>query len=161
MVKKKAIITAITTAILVCVIGVLLSCNQAPSVTQTPSGNPARSLTHIVTGETVERPKVYQQEIRIAIGDRLILGKVTDELADLGTIKEGDSASYEIVISNGEDEPVEIIARVSGNISALITFDYDEIIEPQSSGVITVNISGDVQKGPYTGVIVVERVNED
>lgn len=159
MEKKKAIISAITTAILVCVIGGLLSCNQAPSVTQTPSGNQARSLTRTVTGETVERPKVYQQEIRVTIGDRIILGRLTDELADLGTIKKGDKASYEITIHNGEDEPIHIFVNTTGNISQVVAFDYAELITAKSDGIITVNISGDTE-GFYCGIITVEQLSE-
>lgn len=143
MAKKKAIIAGILACVIVGLCGWLLLTNHA-SVTQLP------------------RETVYQQEVRVSIGDRIILGKVTDELADLGTIKKGDKASFNIVIRNGEDEPVGIIASASGNISALITFDYYGIIESRSSGNITVHISGDGEEGSYSGIITVEeRVNEN
>lgn len=143
MAKKKAIIIGILACVIVGLCGWLLLTNHA-SVTQ-----PLRET-------------VYQQEVRVTIGDRIILAKVSDELADLGTIKRGDKASFNIVIRNGEDKPIRIVVNATGNVADLVTFDYAEVINPQSSGNITVHISGDGEEGSYSGIIAVEeRLNED
>ena len=129
---------------------------QIPSITLAPGleREPAPSFS-----PTVERQKVYEQEIKVTLGDRIVLGKITDVLADLGTIKWGDKASYEILIRNSEDEPVRIAVNTTGNISAVIDFNYPELIEPLSSEIVTVHISGK-KRGFYTGFIIVERANE-
>jgi hypothetical protein len=101
--------------------------------------------------------KVYEQEVRVAVGDRIVLGRVTDEMADLGTIKKGDKASFKIEINNGRKKPISIVAKADGDISPLVDFEYPEVIDARSSGTITVYVSGDTE-GSYSGTITVERV---
>lgn len=138
---------------------------QTPSVGEegTPTSAPSvPSFSQTVTGETIERQNrlIYQQAIKVAIGDSIILGRITDELADLGTIKKGDKASYKIVIHNDKDESIHIVVNTTGNITQVVDFDYAEVVSPQSSGNITVNISGDTE-GSYSGTITVEQVSEE
>lgn len=145
MSKKKAITAAALVGSL-CAWLLFAACTAPPS-----------QITTDVTDVEVEEAAIFQHEIKMTIGDSLVLGRVTDELADLGTVKKGDTASYTIIIHNSEDNPVKVVPSASGNISELVDFEYQEVVEAQSSANITVRINADAEKGFYSGLISVRR----
>ncbi|KTB48896.1 hypothetical protein DEALK_17430 [Dehalogenimonas alkenigignens] len=143
--------TAITIAILVCVLVI------GGVIPLTGCKSPSQPVSQTTTVSISEQPKLYQQDIKVTIGDSIILGKITDELADLGTINKGDKASYTITIHNAAEQTIKIKVNTNGNISQVATFTYSEIIAPKVNGVITVDVRGETA-GFYSGTITVERV---
>jgi len=93
------------------------------------------------------------------VGDNLVLGKITMERADLGTLPQGSTAEFHISISNYADRPQRLLLRVDGNASKLITFDVIEIVQPGSTAIVTVMVNASVEKGVYHGIIVISGVH--
>jgi len=133
----------------------LTTCTPPATQTSPPAQTPPPA--QITPDVEVEEATVFEHDIQVTIGDRIVLGRITDELADLGTVKKGDNASYIIIIHNGENNPVKVVPSASGNISELVGFDYQEVVEAQSSANITVLINADAEKGSYSGLISVKR----
>jgi hypothetical protein len=94
------------------------------------------------------------------VGDNLVLGKITEKRADLGTLPQGSTAQFQLSISNNADRPQKILLSVDGNASKLITFDVIEIVQPGSTASVTILVNASVEKGFYYGIIVIEGVYE-
>lgn len=94
------------------------------------------------------------------VGDNLVLGKITMEKADLGTLPQGSTAQFEIPISNNAERPQRLWLRVDGNASKLITFDVIDIVQPGSTASVTILVNASVEKGFYLGIIVIRGVYE-
>ncbi len=94
------------------------------------------------------------------VGDNLVLGKITVERADLGTLPQGSTAEFQISISNNADLPQKLLLSVDGNASKLITFDVIELVQPGSTASVTILINASVEKGFYYGIIVIKGVYE-
>jgi len=89
------------------------------------------------------------------VGDNLVLGKITEKIADLGTLPQGSSAQFQISISNNADRPQKLLLSVEGNASQIITFDVIELVQPGSTTSVTVLVNASVEKGFYCGIIVI------
>lgn len=109
-----------------------------------------------VRGETVEGFMIFEQKIKFSIGDRIVLGKITDELADLGTIKKGDKASYNITVKNNKDEVLKVFCSIEGNASEFITVDCPREIGPLSSANVTIAVNARGDYGYYEGKIIIK-----
>ena len=94
------------------------------------------------------------------VGDNLILGKITEKIADLGTLPQGSTAQFQLSISNNADRPQKLLLSVEGNASIIITFDLIEIVQPGSTTSVTVLVNASVEKGFYYGIIVIRGVYE-
>ena len=94
------------------------------------------------------------------VGDNLVLGKITMEKADLGTLPQGSTAQFEIPISNNADRPQRLLLSVDGNASKLITFDVIELVQPGTTSSVTILVNASVEKGFYCGIIVIRGVYE-
>lgn len=94
------------------------------------------------------------------VGDNLVLGKITVERADLGTLPQGSTAEFQISISNNADRPQKLLLIVDGNASKLITFDVIELIQPGSTTSVTILVNASVEKGFYCGIILIKGVYE-
>ena len=94
------------------------------------------------------------------LGDNLVLGKITEKRADLGTLPLGSTAQFEISISNNAERPQRLWLRVDGNASKLITFDVIDIVQPGSTASVNILVNASVEKGSYCGIIVIRGVYE-
>lgn len=95
-----------------------------------------------------------------AVGDNLVLGKITEKRADLGTLPQGSTAQFQLSIPNNADQPQRLLLSVDGNASKLITFDVIEIVQPGSTASVTILVNASVEKGFYCGIIVIKGVYE-
>jgi len=94
------------------------------------------------------------------VGDNLVLGKITLERADLGTLPQGSTAQFQLPLSNIADRPQKLLLIVDGNASKLITFDIIDLVQPGSTASVTILINASVEKGFYCGIIVIRGVYE-
>jgi len=94
------------------------------------------------------------------VGDNLVLGKITEKRADLGTLPQGSTAEFQISISNKADRPQKLLLSVDGNASKLITFDMIELVQPSSTSSVTILVNASVEKGFYCGIIVIRSIYE-
>lgn len=94
------------------------------------------------------------------VGDNLVLGKITEKRADLGTLPQGSTAQFQLSISNNADQTQRLLLSVEGNASKLITFDVIEIVQPGSTANVTILVNASVEKGFYCGIIVIKGVYE-
>jgi len=94
------------------------------------------------------------------VGDNLVLGKITEKRADLGTLPQGSTAQFQLSISNNADRPQKLLISVDGNASKLITFDVIELVQPGSTASVTILVNASVEKGFYYGIIVINGVYE-
>jgi len=94
------------------------------------------------------------------VGDNLVLGKITEKRADLGTLPQGSTAQFQLSISNNADRPQILLLSVDGNASKLITFDVIELVQPGSTASVTILVNASVEKGFYYGIIVIKGVYE-
>ncbi len=92
------------------------------------------------------------------MGDNLVLGKITEKRADLGTLPQGSTAQFQLSVSNNADRPQRLLLSVEGNASIIITFDAIEIVQPGSTASVTILINASVEKGFYYGIIVIKGV---
>jgi len=92
------------------------------------------------------------------VGDNLVLGKITEKRADLGTLPQGSTAQFQLSISNNADRPQNLLLSVDGNASKLITFDVIELVQPGSTASVTILVNASVEKGFYYGIIVIKGV---
>jgi len=92
------------------------------------------------------------------VGDNMVLGKITMERADLGTLPQGSTAEFQLSISNDADRPQRLLLSVDGNASTLITFDVTELVQPGSTASVTIVVNASVEQGFYCGVIVIRGV---
>lgn len=94
------------------------------------------------------------------VGDNLVLGKITEKRADLGTLPQGSTAQFQLSISNNADRPQKLLLSVDGNASKLITFDAIELVQPGSTASVTILVNASVEKGVYYGIIAMKGVYE-
>ena len=94
------------------------------------------------------------------VGDNMVLGKITMERADLGTLPLGSTAQFEFSISNDADRPQRLLVSVDGNASKLITFEVTELVQPSSTASVNILVNASVEKGFYCGIIVIRGVYE-
>jgi len=94
------------------------------------------------------------------VGDNLVLGKITEKRADLGTLPQGSTAQFQLSISNNADRPQKLLLSVDGNASQLITFDVIELVQPGSTASVTILVNASVEKGFYCGIIAMKGVYE-
>ncbi len=94
------------------------------------------------------------------VGDNLVLGKITETRADLGTLPQGSTAQFQLSISNNADRPQTLLLSVEGNASIIITFDAIEIVQPGSTASVTILVNASAEKGFYYGIIVIKGVYE-
>lgn len=94
------------------------------------------------------------------VGDSLVLGKITEKRADLGTLPQGSTAEFQISISNNADRPQQLMISVDGNASKLITFGMIELVQPGSTISVNVLVNASMEKGFYFGIIVINGVFE-
>jgi len=94
------------------------------------------------------------------VGDNLVLGKITEKRADLGTLPQGSTAQFQLSISNNAARPQSLLLSVDGNASKLITFDVIELVQPGSTASVTILVNASVERGFYCGIIVIRGVYE-
>ena len=94
------------------------------------------------------------------VGDNLVLGKITEKRADLGTLPQGSTAQFQLSIFNNADRPQKLLLSVDGNASKLITFDVIELVQPGSTASVTILVNASVERGFYCGIIVIRGVYE-
>ena len=94
------------------------------------------------------------------VGDNLVLGKITEKRADLGTLPQGSTAQFQLSIFNDADRPQSLLLSVDGNASKLITFDMIELVQPSSTSSVTILVNASVEKGFYCGIIVIRSIYE-